>query len=313
MNINEIISRIPGWPDVSDLQMKPIGGLTNSNYLIEVNKEKFVLRISGSNTALLGIDRKGEIEAMETAAAEDLCPEIIHTLLPEGHLVTRYIDGRHWTYEEYCQPENLNRMVDAVKAVHNLPAIKTEVSSFRRIEHYMRQIQVLGVPYPDGFDAAIDRMETIEERLKSDSFPARALCHNDLLKSDSFPARALCHNDLFSLNFIDDGRLRFLDWEFAGMGDIFYDLATLAYSFDSVGEIPSDLQGFILECYFGKTNDYLWTRMEEMKFMVLLYSVMWGLLQSGLEQAGIIPSVDGFDYLDYAQFMFSTIRESNFL
>ena len=114
-------------------------------------------------------------------------------------------------------------------------------------------------------------------------------------------------------HFIDDGWLRFLDWEFAGMGDIFYDLATLAYTFDSVGEIPSDLQGFILECYFGKTNDYLWNRMVETKFMILLYSVMWGLLQSGLEQAGIIPSVDGFNYFDYASFMFTTIRESNYL
>ena len=297
LTINEVIARIPGWANIPDILVKPIGGLTNSNYLIEVNQEKFVLRISGKNTALLGIDRKGEIEVMKVAAAQDLCPEIIHFLLPEGHLVTRYIDGRHWTYEEYCQPENLNRMVDAVKTVHNLPAIKTEVSPFRRIEHYMRQIQVLGVPYPNGFDAAIDRMETIEKHLKT----------------DNFPARGLCHNDLFSLNFIDDGRLRFLDWEFAGMGDIFYDLATLAYTFDSVGEIPSDLQGFILECYFGKTDEYLWTRMAEMKFMILLYSVMWGLLQSGLEQAGIIPSVDGFNYLDYAVYMFATIRESNIL
>jgi len=49
-----------------------------------------------------------------------------------------------------------------------------------------------------------------------------------------------------------------------------------------------------------------------MKFMVLFYSVMWGLLQHGLQNAGIIPSIDGFNYLAYAQFMLSTILEKDF-
>ena len=38
-----------------------------------------------------------------------------------------------------------------------------------------------------------------------------------------------CHNDLLNLNFIDDGtRIRILDWEYAGMGDIFFDLGNVA-------------------------------------------------------------------------------------
>ena len=38
-----------------------------------------------------------------------------------------------------------------------------------------------------------------------------------------------CHNDLLNANFIDDGeRLRIVDWEYAGMGDPFFDLANFA-------------------------------------------------------------------------------------
>ena len=38
-----------------------------------------------------------------------------------------------------------------------------------------------------------------------------------------------CHNDLLNANFIDDGgRLRIVDWEYAGMGDVFFDLANFS-------------------------------------------------------------------------------------
>jgi thiamine kinase-like enzyme len=297
MDFDEIIARIPGWKGADVKTIKLIGGLTNTNYQVEVNHEKYVLRISGENAVFLGINRKFEYEAMGVAAAHGLGPEVVHYIQPEGHLVTRYIPGRHWTFEEYCQKSNLKRMVAAVKRIHTLPPIKAESSPFRRIESYIPHINKFKVPFPEDFKDALDRMHVIEGEIKI----------------DPFQARGFCHNDIFSLNFIDDGRLRFLDWEFAGMGDIFYDLATLVYSFDSVGEIPVDLQEYVLECYFGSVNNTHRTRFHQMKFMVLLYAVMWGLVQYGLQRGGITPSVDGFDCLQYANFMFNTIRESDFL
>ena len=38
-----------------------------------------------------------------------------------------------------------------------------------------------------------------------------------------------CHNDLLAANFIDDGeRIRIVDWEYAGMGDPFFDLGNFS-------------------------------------------------------------------------------------
>ena len=38
-----------------------------------------------------------------------------------------------------------------------------------------------------------------------------------------------CHNDLLNANFIDDGaRIRIVDWEYAGMGDPFFDLGNVS-------------------------------------------------------------------------------------
>jgi thiamine kinase-like enzyme len=296
MRVETVIARIPGWRDADDISIEQIGGLTNTNYKVTVDDDHFVLRVSGGNTHFLGINRQLEREALQVASAHDLSPEIVHYVQPEGHLVTRWIDGRHWTYDEYCQPKNLRRIVKAVKEIHNLPPIQGEVSPFKRIKRYIDHVGELNVPFPNGFDEFVVRMEEIEASLKD----------------DPFPARGLCHNDLFSLNFIDDGKIKFLDWEFAGMGNIFYDLATLAYTFDSVGEIPAELQDYILSCYFGnRTYDHK-LRFEQMKFLILFYSAMWGLLQYGLQQTGVTEKIDGFNCLSYAQEMFAMMRHSNF-
>jgi len=48
------------------------------------------------------------------------------------------------------------------------------------------------------------------------------------LKRDPYTPRP-CHDDLLNLNFLDaHGEIRILDWEYAGMGDIFFDLANFA-------------------------------------------------------------------------------------
>jgi len=50
VTVKDIIERIPGWAGRDDIKVEFLGGLTNTNYLIEVNHEKFVLRVSGGNT-----------------------------------------------------------------------------------------------------------------------------------------------------------------------------------------------------------------------------------------------------------------------
>ncbi len=41
-----------------------------------------------------------------------------------------------------------------------------------------------------------------------------------------------------------------------------------------------------------------------MKYMLMLFSGMWGLVQHGLQQAGVIPAPQGFNYLEYANYLF---------
>ena len=60
-----------------------------------------------------------------------------------------------------------------------------------------------------------------------------------------------CHNDLLNANFIDDGsRIRIVDWEYAGMGDVFFDLANFSINHGLDRRAPAAL----LEAYFGEVE-----------------------------------------------------------
>lgn len=93
--VDSVIARIPGWADAEDLTVEPLAGLTNTNYGVKVGGERFALRVGGDNTALLGINREWERQALLAAAQAGIGPEVVSFFLPEGHLVTRYIEGRH--------------------------------------------------------------------------------------------------------------------------------------------------------------------------------------------------------------------------
>lgn len=290
--VTDIIAQIPIWAEAKDVQLKPFGGLTNTNYLVTVNGEQFVLRVSGQNSARLGINREWEYEALRAASAAGIGPEVV-VFLPGGHLVTRLIEGRHWTGEEYRTAENLQRMVQVLKRLHALPEIRGRFSPFQRVAAYADQASALAVPFPEDFAVFLKEMLAIEVQQRL----------------DSSAWRCFCHNDLFSVNFLDAGEsIRIVDWEFAGMGDIYFDLAALVYAYDSEGPLSAEHEAYLLESYFGAVSPARRRRLAGMKFMLLFFTAMWGLLQHGLQRAGIIPSPAGFDCLAYAQETFAGMR-----
>jgi thiamine kinase-like enzyme len=288
IKVQDVLARIPGWAAAGALQVEPLGGLTNANYRVTVNGERFIVRVSGENTALLGIQRAAEWEALSAAAKAGIAPEVVYFLWPEGHCVTRALAGRHLTLEEYCTPANLRRVVETVKRLHRLPPIQATFSPFRWVEARVHDVLTLGVPLPAGFDALLDRMRAIEAA------------------QQPVAIRGFCHNDLFSVNFMDDGAIRILDWEFAGMGDVYLDLATLVYAYDSEGPLPAELQDYLLECYFGAVTAAQRAAVRRMLFMIRLRDGMWALIQEGIQRRSGTRHPD-FDYGEFGQAVFAEL------
>lgn len=291
-DIQSIIDRLPALRGTKDIVVEQITGLTNKNYRVTADCNQYVLRVSRENTEKLGINREFEFEALTAASNAGIGPEVIHFIKPEGHLLTRWIDGRHWTHDEYRTPENIHLIVQIVKQLHSLPAIEGTFSPFARVEAYTQTARQYDVPLPNDFNDLLDTMNDIKTDQEKDQ--------SDWLH--------FCHNDLVAVNYLyseAQKKITIIDWEFAGMGDIYYDLATLVYTHDSVGPIPPHLEEFMLDCYFGEVSDASRTRLSGMKFMLMLFTAMWGLSQYGMVKAGLIQEIEGFDYLEFAEYLFS--------
>ena len=290
--LTSIIRSVPAWEGVQNIQVERIAGLTNRNYRITVNDERYVLRVSGNNTQRLGIDRQCEALALKSAAALGLSPEVFTFLLPEGHLVTRWVEGRHWEAAEFRTPKNIRLLTETVKRLHTLPPNGALFSPFRRVEAYIEISRSLAVPFPLDFDGFIETMYKVE----------------DVQQHDSSDWQHFCHNDLVSVNYLyceQGSKIKILDWEFAGVGDIYYDLATVVYTHDNVGPISLDLEQVMLACYFGEVTPQQLKRLNGMKYMLMLFTGMWGLVQHGMQSAGLIPAMAGFDYVEFAQYLFA--------
>ena len=257
----------PGRPaTISDLS----GGITNRNFRIEVDGGSFVLRMGGQNTSLLGIDRVTEHAASLRAAEIGVGPEVQAFIEPEGWLVTRFIQGRGVPPEEIRRPEGIRRVAAVLRRIHRAAAIPGRFDAHAVVDQYRIEAVAHGVSVPPEFVAAHEA----SERIRSARGP-----------QDLVP----CHNDLLNANFLDDGEIRIVDWEYAGMGDRFFDLANLSVNH----EFGLDEDRMLVAAYFGDEKPADLAAVRLMRFMSDFREAMWGVLQSGISELD-------FDFTGYA-------------
>jgi thiamine kinase-like enzyme len=271
-DIERILMQLPGW-SAADAVATPLeGGITNQNYRVDIAGATFVLRIGGKGTHLLGIDRGNESVCTAIAAQVGVGAEVVHFLAAEDVLVTRFISGSILTPEVAARPEMLARIVASINRYHAGPAFPGSFSPFATVRNYHQLALEQGVDFPDTLPRAFMLMAQIEA----------ALGPNQQVRP--------CHNDLLASNFIDDGQvIRILDWEYAGMGDLFFDLGNFAVN-QSLNE---EQCGLLLQLYFGAARPADLARLHLMRLASDLRESFWGFLQLG------ISTLD-FDYREYA-------------
>ena len=271
--VEEAIAHIPIWQDATDLQFSLLrGGITNHNYRVDVGGESFVLRISGDKTELLGIDREYEYAANLAASEIGIAPEVIYFMKDQGFLITRFIPGRPVPPEELRQPQNLQIVAQTLHRIHDLSEIPGTFSAFQVVRDYADVARDYKVTFPENFDWLISQMNDAESALMTQPLTQRP-----------------CHNDLLNGNFLLTDRLYVLDWEYAGMGDLFFDLA----NFSNNHELSEAEDRLLLDCYFGEVSPQDAAHLSIMKFMSDFREAMWGLVQIG------ISNLD-FDFREYA-------------
>ncbi|HQX17867.1 MAG TPA: choline/ethanolamine kinase family protein, partial [Anaerolineales bacterium] len=257
MNIKRILQRIPMFASKEDFEITELtGGITNKNYKITADGESFVLRMGGNETKHLGIDRSVEYECSRLASQIGVAPDPVAFIAPEGFILARFISGKGMSAEEIGKKENIERVLESMKAYHALENFPGFFSPFRVAEEYAKTARSFNVQLPAKMDWYLEKSSEIETAMYG---------------REPLQLRP-CHNDLLNGNFIDDGtRIRILDWEYAGMGDIFFDLGNFAVQH----EFTVEQDDILLNAYFGDPTDSQRAHLKLMKIMSDLREAMW--------------------------------------
>ena len=279
MDLTPILAEL--WPGREPVVEELGGGITNRNFKITVDGESVVLRLGGNDTELLGIDRSVEYGASLVAAEAGVGPEVIRFVEPQGWLVTRFLEGHVVSREELREPATLRAAGETLRRIHEGREIPGRFDSFRVVEAYRATAEEHGVPIPADYDDA-HRIAGAIERARGEQ------------------PLTPCHNDLLSANFISDGDgLRIVDWEYAGMGDRFFDLANFSIN---QGLDPGENEIF-LAAALGEVGAGDLAALELMRFMSDFREAMWGVVQQGISELD-------FDFVAYTAEHFERLERT---
>jgi thiamine kinase-like enzyme len=258
------------------------GGITNRNYRVRFGERDCVLRLPGRDTELLGIDRAAERVATERAAALGIAPPLIAA--DEECMVTEWLPGAPIEGDRLrADPSSAAR---ALRAFHDsglqLP-VRFWIPDL--LADYALIIHERGGELTGQYRGTQELVARIAEVLPlADPAP----CHNDLLPGNILAAEA------------DPGHALLVDWEYAGMGHPYFDLANLAVN-NAFDEAAQDR---LLEAYFDQPAGP--GRRAALRLMTLVSDAReaaWGVVQ------GSISELD-FDFAEYAHQHFTRLERN---
>ena len=231
ISVRRALARHPAVRDLADRPLAAVhGGLGNDAWSAERNGARCFVRLGAADAAQFGVDRGAECLLLGAVAAAGFAPDVIACDAATGLLVTDFVHGRSWSVEDAGREANLRRIGALLRRLH-----AHEIPRHLRTVSFEQQAARLGARLADLVDGRAgdgtlrDRAEQVFARLAGRP-----------------PSHTVCHNDVHHLNVIDTGsRLWLVDWEYGGLGDPLFDLA----SFLCQHELDEHQKSVFLDAY----------------------------------------------------------------
>ena len=252
--IDDAVSKIEDWKG-KNISIQPLsGGLTNTNYKVEVDRVPYFVRVPGESTELLAVDRQNEYVNSKAAAEAGVGPKVLYYLPDFQVMVLEFIVGETMSKEALNAPGMPTRMAQAIKQLHAGPRFLTDFNMFRLTEYYLKICADRLIPIPDGYLDRIPIVEQIEKAMAVKPLPT-----------------VPCNNDLLAENYIDDGKsLRLIDYEYSGNNDPCFELGNTCQEM----EFDEARIQEVCAAYFGSASA---SKIARMKLNMIMSDVGWGL------------------------------------
>jgi len=252
--IEEAVAKIEDWRG-KRISIQPLsGGLTNSNYKVEVDGTPYFVRVPGESTELLAVDRNNEYHNTKAAAEAGIAPKVLYYLPEYCVMVLEFLNGKTMSKDSLNAAGMPTRMAQAIKQLHSGPRFLADFNMFRLTAYYLNICKERGIRIPDGYP---ERMHTVGQIEKVMS----------VHPLDTVP----CNNDLLAENYIDDGKqLWLIDYEYSGNNDPTFELGNtcqeMQFSDEQINEVCA--------LYFGSVSS---SKIARMKLNMIMSDVGWGL------------------------------------
>lgn len=182
-------------------------GMTNRSFLFCCRDKRYIMRIPGEGTDQL-INRREEANVYKVIGDKSICDDIVYINPDNGYKITAFLEN-----SRVCDPDNQNDLKACMKRLREFHSQKLHVDHefniYKQIEFY----ESLWDGKPSIYrDYAKTKSHVLEIKSYID---------------DHVEEKVLTHIDAVPDNFMftEDGDIRLIDWEYAGMQDPHVDIA----------------------------------------------------------------------------------------
>ena len=254
VSIEEVVRKIPDWQG-KHIAARPLsGGLTNTNYRVEVEGVSYFVRVPGESTELLAVNRQNEYHNTKAAAEAGVGPQVLYHLPEYDVMVIEFIYGETMSNQELSAPGMPQRIARSLRMLHAGPSFLTDFNMFRLTEYYLDICRKRAISIPEGYWERMSTVAQIEQAMALQALPT-----------------VPCNNDLLAENYIDDGNLlRLIDYEYSGNNDPTFELGNTC---QELGYDETRIQE-LCAAYFGSATP---SKLARMKLNMIMSDVGWGL------------------------------------
>jgi len=224
--LKKIISNIPHEIKI----IRPLKkGLISEIYLCNFNNIKSVIRLDLETPDWIKIQRDSEIRILDLNNNHKSEKNILYHDLEKGILIRRFIEGNKFNLNKINSDQQLELLGRAIKEIHKTNYEKDAINNFSN---------------------AINRYkEILKYKIQKDPILGIGFEMYEDLNHESYP-KVFSHNDLTQENIIWNRKYVFIDWEYAGLNNPLFDIASIISSYSL-----NDQQIDSLWCGYGKKSD----------------------------------------------------------
>ena len=199
-----VLVRIPALAalDPDQIRARPMDGHTNTMLALDTPVGGFALRLPRQGAAV-SVDRTAERRTLAAVASLGLAPPALY-FADDGTMLTRAEPGRQ---------------------VRPATSLADDAAAMTVLGRLLHRLHAAPLELPWTF-SAVDVVTTHFDKIDQPALATSLLRLADRLDG-TVGQRAPCHDDVTAGNILwQDGRPWLIDWEYAGMNDPCFDLAT---------------------------------------------------------------------------------------